>query len=138
MSAMRMGRRDFLRVRLAPSVVGTASGEATTASESGVRPRDIAGASDGTPPFLRRARAAAGMGTLPRLARIDRFACLASTGQVCTTCLEHCPEPGALRLDGLVPSVDSDKCTGCGVCEPVCPAPGGAIRVLPLLDRRNP
>jgi Pyruvate/2-oxoacid:ferredoxin oxidoreductase delta subunit len=64
-------------------------------------------------------------------------------GQACTICYEGCAESQkAISLtpfsqpDGrtiLEPSVDSERCVGCGRCEHRCPAsPGRGIRVLKL------
>jgi Pyruvate/2-oxoacid:ferredoxin oxidoreductase delta subunit len=57
---------------------------------------------------------------------IDRRACLNTGADFCATCVERCPVPGAIRLDGRHPAVLA-ACTGCGVCVPLCPAPGGAM-----------
>ncbi|MCO5167418.1 MAG: 4Fe-4S dicluster domain-containing protein [Planctomycetes bacterium] len=63
--------------------------------------------------------------------------CLAYQGTGCAVCVEQCPVPGALRLDGGRPVVDAGRCTGCGVCQHVCPSPHNAVLVLPAL-RRGP
>ena len=79
----------------------------------------------------------------------DAFACSG-----CGLCLLVCPvwretrdirhsplgrakalQNGAAAADVAL-SVQS--CTLCGACEPACPAPLGAIRVLPNLPRRLP
>ena len=83
---------------------------------------------------LRRAALAA----LPQhrqtlVARVDRHRCLGSIGQVCTVCMERCPEPDVITLTGTEPVIDAERCTGCGECERRCPAPFPAVRVLPLL-----
>ncbi len=131
MSRVPIGRRDFLGGRLRASIVG------------GTLPRDARdeGASpDGAEraPFDRRTRGLASIAGAKRVARVDRFACLASASMVCTSCLEHCPERGAIRFEAGHPVVAAERCTGCGECEAVCPAPTGAIRVLPLLPTRAP
>lgn len=57
---------------------------------------------------------------------LDHF-CLAHQGSFCSTCVERCPEPGAMsKVDGK-PVVHAYACTGCGVCQEVCPAPKNAI-----------
>jgi ferredoxin-type protein NapF len=62
-----------------------------------------------------------------RLAISD--ACLARIGVVCEACGDACPECAirfALRRGGPpLPSLDQDRCTGCGACVPICPV--GAI-----------
>ena len=70
---------------------------------------------------------------LPRMgtARILNLNCLAHEGTLCTTCFERCPVPGAIRVDDGKPTVQSDLCTGCGVCQHVCPAPRNAILLTP-------
>lgn len=45
----------------------------------------------------------------------------------CGTCVDACPEPGALRLDGKIARVDIDRCAAHGSCEAACPV--GAITV---------
>ena len=59
--------------------------------------------------------------------------CFAARGIVCQSCGETCPEE-AIRFQVLVggpalPSLDADRCSGCGACLGVCPA--GAIALIP-------
>ena len=64
------------------------------------------------------------------LAKVDTVACLAFNGTVCTVCAEHCPVENALTMEAGKPVIHDDICTGCGVCQYVCPAPGNAIILL--------
>ncbi len=58
--------------------------------------------------------------------------CLAYQGSFCTTCSEHCPEPGAIVIESGLPRVVAEVCTGCRKCHEACPAPEeNAIRILP-------
>jgi len=57
--------------------------------------------------------------------------CLAHAGTICTVCSERCPVEGAIELRGGKPIIDESTCTGCGVCQHVCPAPYNAVLVLP-------
>ena len=123
-----LGRRDFLFARLRPVITGS-----TAASHADATARAAAEVAPPPPWAAARSRARRVLPQLDLRAQLDRIACLASVGQVCTVCVERCPEPGAIRLDGLYPSVDEALCTGCGACEPACPAPTTAIRVLPRL-----
>jgi ferredoxin-type protein NapG len=68
-------------------------------------------------------------------ARIESFSCLAWQGSFCTVCLEQCPVPDAIVLEGGKPRIVEPVCTGCGVCQYVCPAPENAILLLPLAER---
>lgn len=68
-------------------------------------------------------------------ARVEIWACLAYTGSFCTVCSEQCPVPGAIRLTAGKPTVVQELCTGCGVCQHVCPAPANAILIMPLAAR---
>ena len=86
---------------------------------------------------------------------VDRGRCLPwAMDRPCIVCEENCPvSPKAIFLreervrprDGgpeIVlkrPYVDPDRCTGCGICEHVCPLAGiAAIRVSPENESRNP
>lgn len=63
------------------------------------------------------------------LAQVDRRTCLAwDQGARCLVCVEACPAEAAIPHQGRV-VVDPSKCTGCGVCEQVCPVAGSAIHV---------
>ncbi len=64
--------------------------------------------------------------------------CLAFLGQSCTTCTDACPVDGALDLTDGLPRIDSQRCTGCGVCHQVCPAPVNAVITRPAQDRPIP
>lgn len=88
------------------------------------------------------------------LASFDVTRCIPyAYGRDCMVCEEHCPVPdkAIYCLDVEVrdrngetrvikrPFVDPEKCTGCGVCESVCPfkdRPG--IRVTSANETRNP
>jgi ferredoxin-type protein NapG len=71
-------------------------------------------------------------------AMIVEQTCLAHQSLSCTVCSERCPVPGAIELDAGRPRVREDRCTGCGVCFHVCPAPSNAVIVMPLPDRPAP
>jgi ferredoxin-type protein NapG len=71
-------------------------------------------------------------------ARIDLTTCLAYNGSFCTVCAEQCPVEGAIELRGGRPRIVHDRCTGCGVCQNVCPAPANAILLMPLPERPLP
>lgn len=83
-------------------------------------------------PWERRAEAVAA-GRPDSVARVLGFACIGGSPSFCSACVEHCPVPGALEPTGRAPRVNADVCTGCGVCEQVCPSPEKAIHVLPRL-----
>jgi ferredoxin-type protein NapG len=69
-----------------------------------------------------------GMGT----ARLDPARCWAAFGQPCDYCVKMCPVgEKALRWSGNRPEVNEEHCTGCGMCDHICPAPGGAFRIVP-------
>jgi ferredoxin-type protein NapG len=72
------------------------------------------------------------------LARIDVTMCMAHQGSFCTVCSEQCPVAGAIELVNGRPRIVEDACTGCGVCQHVCPAPGNAILLMPLPARPVP
>lgn len=78
--------------------------------------------------------------------------CLNYKGLTCSICHRVCPiRNEAITLEThvingtrmLIPTVHSDKCTGCGVCEKQCVIKEAAIRVLPRklglgAEGRNP
>ena len=58
--------------------------------------------------------------------------CFAYSGQICDYCVERCPLKGdAIIIEDRKPQVVEAHCTGCGICEYICPAPGNGIVVLP-------
>jgi len=67
------------------------------------------------------------------LAKIDNKTCLAWQGTLCRSCYDECPIFNeALIMDAeLRPVVNDKKCTGCGICESVCPVDQAAIVVQP-------
>jgi MauM/NapG family ferredoxin protein len=65
------------------------------------------------------------------VAVINRDSCLAYQGIICRSCFERCPlyrEAITLR-DEHYPEVNESLCTGCGICENVCPTDDVAIRI---------
>jgi ferredoxin-type protein NapG len=71
-------------------------------------------------------------------ARIDAVLCLPYQGRACSKCVEACPIPGAIELVGDKPKIMDAVCTGCGVCQFVCPAPDNAVLLMPLAERPFP
>lgn len=69
-------------------------------------------------------------------ASINQMACLPWQGQPCTLCVDHCPVSGAITTDEAGrPTIDPNRCTGCGVCVQVCPAPQPAVDHRPVATR---
>jgi len=77
------------------------------------------------------ASAAEKMKKRPNVAVWHPEKCVAATGKdICHSCERHCPvkaitlvkKQGAADEMPLVPSVDAEKCIGCGACEHYCPA----------------
>lgn len=71
---------------------------------------------------------------------VDHENCLNYKGISCGVCVRVCPIRGeAISLKPMrneigllqIPTVDPDKCTGCGTCEKHCVLEETAIRVLP-------
>jgi ferredoxin len=86
------------------------------------------------------------------LAFLDKNRCLPYAHEVdCIVCEEHCPtDPKAIYfetkiVDDMVegrelklPIVNAHKCTGCGICEYVCPVGDkAAIRVTSVGEDRS-
>ena len=78
------------------------------------------------------------------LAVVHKESCIAFSGIQCDVCYRACPLMGkAIVLEkarneftqkhaNLKPVVNSDYCTGCGICENVCVVEKAAIFVLPV------
>lgn len=65
-------------------------------------------------------------------AHLIRNRCFAYKGQVCDYCYTNCPSKGkAIIMENGKPQIIAESCTGCGICEYLCPAPKKAIMVLP-------
>ena len=67
---------------------------------------------------------------VPMVAIIQGRHCLALESY-CSVCIERCPEPGAMNIAQMIPMVVPEICTGCGICQQVCPAPENAVLMLP-------
>ena len=68
-------------------------------------------------------------------ARVNRDLCVAEKGVDCGNCAAHCPV-GAIKMvkkedsEVRIPTVNEERCIGCGACENLCPArPVSAITV---------
>lgn len=78
------------------------------------------------------------------LAVVDTESCIAFWGIQCDACYRACPVmDSAIVLEYrrnartgkhayLIPIVNSETCTGCGICERACVTEKAAIRILPL------
>lgn len=78
------------------------------------------------------------------LAVVHKESCIAFSGIQCDVCYRACPLMGkAITLEkekneftgkhaNLKPIVNSDYCTGCGICEQVCVVEKASIFVLPI------
>lgn len=78
------------------------------------------------------------------LAVVDMASCIAYWGIQCDACYRACPiMDSAIKLEYrrnprtgkhayLIPMVNNEVCTGCGLCEHACVTEKAAIRVLPL------
>lgn len=76
------------------------------------------------------------------VATIDQESCLSWRGLRCEICYRECPvRNDAITIENhprrtsahamFVPVVHASRCTGCGICEHVCPTELAAIRVVP-------
>ncbi|MGM0533165.1 MAG: ferredoxin-type protein NapF [Campylobacterota bacterium] len=55
---------------------------------------------------------------------IDMLKCLSWNKTMCFSCKDPCLDNAITFLAMFRPSIDQDKCTSCGFCVGVCPAPG--------------
>lgn len=72
------------------------------------------------------------------VAQISPVTCLAHQNSFCTVCSEQCPVEGAIEIVNHKPRINEDRCTGCGVCQHVCPAPENAVLLMPVQTRPPP
>ena len=65
------------------------------------------------------------------LAVIDTEACYVTQGQRCDYCMVRCPlgKVAIEATEGGMPRIREDGCSGCGVCDYLCPA--DAIHIVP-------
>ncbi len=72
--------------------------------------------------------------TLPFIARvtINTKTCLPYSGPECGACEYACPVPGALKWDMTRPVIDTEICTGCGLCREACIVSPGAVLISSL------
>ena len=75
------------------------------------------------------------------IARIDKKKCIAwEKGESCVVCQEFCPYQAIIESDHKkvkCPTVDEEKCRGCGACESQCPAQPIAIIVEGLNPQQH-
>jgi ferredoxin len=72
------------------------------------------------------------------VARVRTSTCLAWQGSFCSVCVERCPVEGAIVEELGRPSMVENKCTGCGLCIQLCPAPINALQQVPRASRSAP
>lgn len=69
---------------------------------------------------------------------IDHSQCLGwAHGKLCLVCKEQCPQHAIDSDSQNRPSVQKEKCVGCGGCENACPVDPAAITVKPQQKRRH-
>jgi Na+-translocating ferredoxin:NAD+ oxidoreductase RNF subunit RnfB len=63
---------------------------------------------------------------------IDETTCLPYNGILCRACYERCPiyREAIILKDELYPKVVEEKCTGCGICEHVCPTNPSSVIIV--------
>jgi ferredoxin-type protein NapG len=68
---------------------------------------------------------------LPKIARaeINTRTCLPYSGPECGACEALCPVPGALKWDLSKPFIDTELCTGCGLCREACIVDPKAVEI---------
>ncbi|MFO1514467.1 MAG: hypothetical protein U1F83_16425 [Verrucomicrobiota bacterium] len=83
--------------------------------------------------------AATSVAAMEQVAIIQGRHCVGLTS-FCAACVERCPVAGAMIVQNGMPQVVAAVCTGCGICQQVCPAPTNAVLMLPRQrsTRRQP
>ncbi len=63
---------------------------------------------------------------------LDLNACLNTQGVLCDVCSYRCPtHVKAIRMVDRMPALETDRCTGCGMCVYHCEAEPSAFRIVP-------
>jgi ferredoxin-type protein NapG len=65
-------------------------------------------------------------------ANIDTEKCLPYTGPECGACAHSCSVEGALIWESEKPSINPEKCVGCGMCREACIVAEKAISITSL------
>lgn len=70
----------------------------------------------------------------PRLAiaKINTHQCLPYLGPECGACRDSCPVPDTLLFTAEKPTINADRCVGCGLCREACIAKPNAIEIQAL------
>jgi len=63
--------------------------------------------------------------------------CLAYEEIPCTQCYDHCPEPRVITIEDGYPRIRVEGCTGCRVCQNVCPSAAEAILMVKRFSGSN-
>lgn len=71
---------------------------------------------------------------MPRIAAVNLnpLSCLPYLGPECGACASSCPIPGALNWRAEKPVIDTELCTGCGLCREACIVQPKAIEINSL------
>ncbi|MDQ6992878.1 MAG: 4Fe-4S dicluster domain-containing protein [Mariprofundus sp.] len=72
------------------------------------------------------------------IAVIEPHRCLPYQGPECGACRGSCPVPDALLWHGAKPSIDAEKCVGCGLCREACFLEEKAIQIRSLHRKESP
>lgn len=66
---------------------------------------------------------------------IDLDTCLNAQGTICDTCSVMCPpHVKAIKMINRQPQLDTDLCTGCGMCAYYCESEPGSIAIVALKE----
>jgi ferredoxin-type protein NapF len=74
-----------------------------------------------------------GAAARPGIAIVDMAQCLNRAGfAMCLSCQDRCPERAITLMQLRTPTVITERCTGCGACQFVCPTSPVAVAVAPI------
>ena len=78
-------------------------------------------------------REVTGAAACPGIAVVDMAACLNKAGfAMCLSCQDRCPERAITLVQLRTPTIVTERCTGCGACQFVCPTTPVAISVAAI------